>query len=239
MSERWLGAFCGASFNSQRISAWRVSEHEEISASNKGTDVEIENQNGEVIGTSLFFHCQQLSAKSTGKAFRAGLHRGWQVAAALAYSASSRAKVCIVDHIDVTLLMVPGDLRKISHNKISSLSSNPALKINKLYNCLQPLPGLSTEPPAFSLHLNSSPYRSLRGHVFYDVLSPKGFARTCVSVRVYIVCDVQLGSLWCPLPVAGDQQIRAQRFQQDICTCVGSYVCSGGTMLQIKGKTNL
>lgn len=33
-----------------------MSEHEEISASNKGTDAEIENQNGEVIGTSLFFH---------------------------------------------------------------------------------------------------------------------------------------------------------------------------------------
>lgn len=188
MSERWLGALCGVSFNSQRISAWRMSGREELSASNKGTDVEIENQNGEVIGASLFFHCQQLSAKSTGKVSGAGLHKGWQIAVALAYSTSSRAKVCIVDHIDVTLLMVPGDLRKISCSKISFLFSHSALKINKLYNCLQPLPVSSTEPPTLSLRLNSSVYRFLRGHVFYDVLSPNGFEHTRASLWGCSLC---------------------------------------------------
>lgn len=93
--------------------------------------VETERSSGKVIGALLFFHCQQLSMKTTGKVSRAGLHKVWQIAIGLAYFASSRAEIYVTDLIDVTLLMVPGDMRKISCNKMSFLFSHCALKINK------------------------------------------------------------------------------------------------------------
>lgn len=171
----------------------------------------------------------------------AGLHNGWQIAIALTHSASSGAEVCAADLVDMTLADGPWGYKK----DVMQWSFFPFLSL--CFKNKQTLKLLTTTSCPYHWTINSSTVTwnaaacwFWSGHIFYGALLPKrlgSHVRPCEGV--YHLWRPAMTSLMSIASGRGTIDRSTLGSAGCVCASVCAYVCSGGTMLQIKGKMNL